>query len=54
MKMIYDTQGNKQVKNVAVDLTRRNQFCVNWFSDSSTSKMGRIIEEYYSKKAGHY
>jgi len=54
MKMIYDTQGNKQVKNVAVDLTRRNQFCVNDSQIIQLAKWAVIIEEYYSKKAGHY
>lgn len=54
MKMIYDTQGNKQVKNVAVDLTRRNQFCVTDSQILQLAKWAVIIEEYYSKKAGHY
>ncbi len=54
MKMIYNTQGNNPVKNVAVDLTHRKQFCISDDQILTLARWAVIIEEYYTKKANKY
>ncbi len=54
MKMIYNTEGNIPVKNVAVDLTHRKQFCIDDNKILKLAKWAVIIEEYYTKKAKTY
>ena len=54
IKMVYDNQGNKSVKNINVDINHRNQFCVEDKHVLTLAKWACIIEEYYSKKAGYY
>jgi pyruvate, water dikinase len=54
MKMVYNTQGNIPVKNVAVDLTHRKQFCIDDDQIIKLAKWAAIIEEYYTKKAKTY
>ncbi len=54
MRMIYDTQGNKPVKNITVPEEERKQFCV---SDQEVLKLAEwacIIEDHYSQKAGKF
>lgn len=55
IKMIYDTQGSKaDTKNVFVDVNHRNRFCLTDDQAQQLAKWAVIIEEHYSKKAGHY
>jgi pyruvate, water dikinase len=54
MKMIYDTQGNKQTKNIVVDLNRRHKFSLTDDQIIKLAKWACIIEDHYSKKAGFY
>jgi len=55
IKMIYDNQGSKSTtKNIAVDTTHRNQFCVTDEEVTQLAKWACIIEDHYSKKAGYY
>ncbi len=54
IKMIYDTQGNKSVKNVNVDINHRNQYCIDDKYATTLAKWACVIEDYYSEKAGHY
>ncbi len=54
IKMVYDTQGNKPVKNINVDINHRNQFCITDKDVITLAKWACIIEDYYSQKAGHY
>ncbi|HOD89673.1 MAG TPA: phosphoenolpyruvate synthase [archaeon] len=54
IKMIYDIQGNKPTKNVPVDISHRNKFCITDEQAIQLAKWAVMIEEYYSKQAGHY
>jgi len=54
IRMVYDTQGNKSVKNINVDILHRNKFCVSDKDVLTLAKWACIIEDYYSEKAGHY
>ncbi len=54
IKMIYDNQGNKPVKNINVDILHRNQFCIDDKQVIILAKWACIIEDYYSHKAGYY
>jgi pyruvate, water dikinase len=54
IKMVYDNQGNKSVKNINVDINHRHQYCLDDKQVITLAKWACIIEEYYSQKAGHY
>ncbi|MDD4221398.1 MAG: PEP/pyruvate-binding domain-containing protein, partial [Candidatus ainarchaeum sp.] len=55
IKMIYEKEGSKAtIKNVPVDISLRNQFCLNEKQIIQLAKWACIIEEHYSKKAGYY
>jgi pyruvate,water dikinase len=53
-KLIYDFEGNSSVKNVAVDLNHRHKFSITDDQILTLAKWACIIEDHYSKKAGHY
>ncbi|MFA5745852.1 MAG: phosphoenolpyruvate synthase [Candidatus Pacearchaeota archaeon] len=53
IRMVYDTQGNKPVKNISVDTVDRNKFSITDEQALQLAKWACDIEEYYSKKAGH-
>ncbi|MDD2477971.1 MAG: phosphoenolpyruvate synthase [Candidatus ainarchaeum sp.] len=55
IKMIYEKEGSKAtIKNVPVDISLRNQFCLNEKQITQLAKWACIIEDHYSKKAGYY
>ncbi len=54
IKMIYDLGGNKSVKNVAVDITDRNKFCISDDEILTLAKWAQTIEDHYSENAGHF
>ncbi|MEA3398908.1 MAG: phosphoenolpyruvate synthase [Patescibacteria group bacterium] len=54
IKMIYDFGGNKSVKNVDVDIVHRNKYAITDDEILTLSKWAVIIEDHYSKKAGHH
>lgn len=54
MKMIYATGGTKPVKNVPVPAPDRKKFALKDKEILQLAKWGMIIEEHYSKKAGHF
>ena len=54
IKMIYDLGGNKSVRNVNVDITDRNKFCITDDEVIQLAKWAQIIEDHYSEKAGHF
>jgi len=54
MRMIYDTQGNKAVKNITVPEEERKQFCVTDAEVLQLAKWAVIIEDHYSQKAGKF
>ncbi|MBR9692357.1 phosphoenolpyruvate synthase [Candidatus Woesearchaeota archaeon] len=53
-KMIYDEHGNKAVKNVPVPPEEQKKFCLSDDETLLLAKWAIIIEEHYSKKAGHF
>ncbi|MFH1053954.1 MAG: phosphoenolpyruvate synthase [Candidatus Woesearchaeota archaeon] len=54
IKMIYSTEGNKLTKNVPVHDHDRQKFSITDKEVLQLSKWAVIIEEHYSKKAGHF
>lgn len=54
IRMVYDTQGNKPVKNINVEIAQRNKYCVSDKDVLTLAKWACIIEDYYSQKAGYY
>ncbi len=54
IKMIYDMQGSKPVKNVPVDIEHREQYCCSDEEILQLAKWAVIIEDHYSAKAGHF
>ncbi len=54
IRMVYDTQGNKPVKNINVEIAERNKYCVSDKDVLTLAKWACIIEDYYSEKAGYY
>ena len=54
IKMIYDTQGNKQTKNISVAEAERKKFVINDKEILTLAKYATIIEDHYSEKAGHF
>ncbi len=54
IKMIYDMQGNKPVKNVPVNAHDRKSFILTDDEVIQLAKWACVIEEHYSQKAGKY
>ena len=54
IRMIYDTQGNKPTKNVAVELNDRNKFSITDDQALLLAKWACIIEDHYSNQAGRF
>lgn len=53
IKMIYSDEGTKQTKNVTVPTNERKKFCLTDNEIITLAKWACIVEEHYSKKAGH-
>ncbi len=53
IKMIYTSDGKHPTKNVSVEPSKRKQFCINDDEVLTLAKWACIIEDHYSKKAGH-
>lgn len=53
-KLIYDTGGNKSVKTVAVSNFDRKRFSISDDEVLKLSNWACVIEDYYSKRAGHF
>lgn len=53
-RMIYDTQGNKSVKNVPTDISERKVFCLSDDEVLDLARWAVIIENHYSKKRDTY
>lgn len=54
IRMIYDTQGNKPVKNITVPEEERKKFCMTDDEVLELARWAIIIEDHYSEKAGHF
>jgi len=54
IKMIYNNDRKKPTKNVSVDIKDRQKLSINDEQVLQLAKWGMIIEDHYSKKAGHY
>ncbi|MBW2970951.1 phosphoenolpyruvate synthase [Candidatus Woesearchaeota archaeon] len=54
IKMIYDMQGNKPVKNVPVSASDRRNFILHDEEVLKLAQWACIIEDHYSQKAGHF
>ena len=54
IKMIYDLQGNKPVKNVPVPEEEQKVFCLSDEDVLTLANWSCIIEDHYSEKAGHF
>lgn len=54
IKMIYDMQGNKTVKNVSVAKEERDKFCVSDDEVITLAKWSAVIEDHYSEQAGYH
>jgi len=54
IKMIYNTKGKKPVKNIPTTTEERHSFVLNDKEIIKLAKWAVIIEEHYSKKAGHF
>ena len=54
IRMVYDREGNKPVKNISVEPTERNTFSITDDQALQLAKWACDIEEYYSKKAGYH
>jgi len=54
MRMVYDTQGNKPVKNITVPDEERKVFCITDDEVLKLAEWACIIEDHYSEKAGHF
>ncbi|MBU0727756.1 phosphoenolpyruvate synthase, partial [Patescibacteria group bacterium] len=55
IKMIYSEGGAKSpVKNVPVDNSMRRKFCINDNEVLKLAQWAAIIEDHYSKEAGHF
>ncbi|MBS1266464.1 MAG: putative phosphoenolpyruvate synthase [Candidatus Woesearchaeota archaeon] len=53
IKMIYDMQGNKPVKDVPVSVCEQHKFTLSDKEVLKLAKWACIIEDHYSNKAGH-
>ncbi len=54
IKMIYSLDGKHPTKNVSVDPTKRNEFCINDDEILTLANWACIIEDHYSQKAGKH
>ncbi len=54
MKMIYDEQGSKPVKNISVPVEDRHKYCLNDEEVLILARWAIIIEDHYSEKAGYF
>ena len=54
IRMVYDREGNKPVKNISVEPTERNKFSITDDQALKLADWAVQIEEYYSKKAGYH
>ncbi len=54
VKMIYASGGTKPVKNVPVSLPDRQRFAISEPEILKLARWAVIIEQHYSKKAGHF
>tara|TARA_Y100000034_G_scaffold136768_1_gene215561 strand:+ start:1741 stop:4170 length:2430 start_codon:yes stop_codon:yes gene_type:complete len=54
IRMVYDLQGNKPVKNINVPLEDRQKFVLTEKEIIKLAKWGVIVEDHYSHKAGHF
>lgn len=54
IKMIYDEDGNKPVKNVDVLPEDRKRFCVSDDEVLELARWAQIIEDHYSEQAGYF
>ena len=51
-KLVYDTGGNKMVKNVPVSVAERQSFALSEDEILTLARWGNLIEEHYSRKRG--
>ena len=54
IKMIYNFEGNNPTKNVPVDPEMRKKFVISDDEIITLAKWAAIVEDHYSKKAGHF
>ncbi len=54
IKMVYDLQGSKPVKNIPVPQSDRDKFCVSDEEVILLAQWAAIIEDHYSEKAGYF
>ncbi|MEK7519039.1 MAG: phosphoenolpyruvate synthase [Patescibacteria group bacterium] len=54
MKLVYAPGGVKSVKNIRVSLPDRKKFAISEPEILKLAKWAVVIENYYSKKAGHF
>ncbi len=54
IKMVYTENQKNPVKNVSVPQEEREQFAINDHDIQTLAKWAIIIEDHYSKKAGHF
>ncbi|MEA3429688.1 MAG: phosphoenolpyruvate synthase [Nanoarchaeota archaeon] len=54
IRMVYDIGGNKPTKNIPVPIEDRKKFACSDEEILKLAKWAVIIEEHYSKKAGHH
>ncbi len=54
IKMIYNLQGERPVKNIPTTFNERNKFVINDQEILKLAKWAVQIEEHYSKKAGYF
>jgi len=54
IRMVYDLQGNKPVKNLSVPDEERRKFCMSDEEVLTLANWACVIEDHYSEKAGHF
>jgi len=54
LRMVYSTRGKAPIKNIPVSKGKREQYCLTEKEILQLAKWGAIIEDHYTKKAGHY
>jgi len=54
IKMVYDTHGNKNTKNVPVQSGDRKRFVLSDDEILTLARWACIVEDHYSQKAGHH
>ena len=54
IKMVYSESGSKSVKNIRVSEADRRRFAINDNEILLLAKWAAVIEDYYSRKAGHF